>query len=62
MNYEDVVKLAHKLSFQTPTQKYYVVWLEDYEYGIDIYPEYEGQGYYLSGVYYYEGYENDYDF
>ena len=62
MNYKDAEKLAQKLSLENPDDYFYVNYIEDDEYFVDKVPEYEGQSYYLSGVYYYEGYENDYDF
>ena len=59
MNYTDAMKQAQNLSFLTPDRKYYINWMEDWEYCIDSEPEFDGQGYYLGGVYYYE--REDYD-
>ncbi len=56
------MKQSQKLSFLTPNRKYYINWIEDWEYSIDSEPEVEGQGYYLGGVYYYEREDDDYDF
>lgn len=50
MNYKEAEKLAQEKSLEYPHCRYYVNWMEEQVYYVDVFPENSFQEYYYNGI------------